>query len=466
MNFLKIKNKGSVIMLVLIFSGIFVTIFSGTVGFFLIQHRAQVKRVNKEMALQVAEAGVNYYKWFLSHYPDDLKDKTGIAGPYEHEYYDPEGSMIGKFSLDVSGNMECDAVTSIDITSTGWTEDDPGIKRVLKARYARPSIAKYAYITNENIWFGVGEDVSGTLHSNGGIKMDGNNDSLISSAKDLWNCPPNLGCSSPYEEKPGIFGTGAGSSLWQFPTTLIDFVGISVDLSNMKSLAISSGIYLPKSITIDASSRGYHLYLKNDGTVDVYIIRNLARSRAWDAELNWHWNYDKIASEYFYMNYELPASCGLMFVEDNIWIEGEVSGKQTIVSANLVDVGVSTETILNDNITYTTLDGSDGLLLMSEGNISIPFHSPDIFTLNGIFISQEGKFGRDYYQSSVKTSLNLYGSVINKKTGTNAWVNESGTVLSGYETSVNSYDRKLMVSPPPLTPSADNQYDFVKWEEL
>ncbi len=453
-------------MLVLIFTAIFMMIFSGTIGFFLIQYRFQTKKVNKERAMQVAEAGINYYRWFLSHYPNDLQDKTGLPGPYEHDYYDPEGSLIGKFSLDISGNLQCGAVTSIDITSTGWTQGDPGIKRVLKAKYSKPSIAKYAYITNENIWFGVGEDVSGLLHSNGGIRMDGNNDSLVSSAKDVWNCPSSLGCSSPYEVKPGIFGAGAGSSLWQFPVILIDFIGISVDLLNMKNLAMSNGIYLPKSTTIDASSSGYHLVLKSNGTVDIYIIRNLARSRAWSSDLGWHWNYDKIASEYLYGNYTLPSSCGLMFVEDNIWIEGAVSGKQTIVSANLIDIGVSTETILNDNITYTTLDGSDGLLLMSEGNVSIPFHSPDIFTLNGIFISQEGRFGRDYYQGNTKTSLNLYGSVINKKTGTNAWVDGSGTVISGYRTSVNSYDRKLMSDPPPLTPSADNQYNFVKWEEL
>lgn len=464
------KNRGSITFLVLIFAGIMTTIFIGTTGFVFTQHRLQVKKAEMESAMEIAEAGLNYYRWFLAHYPDDLQDGTGGSGPYEHEYSDPEGGAIGKFSLDISGNTQCNTVTSIDITSTGWTYAEPTLERVLKARYSRPSVAEFAYIIDDNVWAGSDREIKGKYHSNGGIRMDGENDSLVTSAKETWNCTTSFGCNYPYEVKDGVFGSGEGSELWKFPEESIDFTGITLDLAQMKTAAQNYGVYLPPPADIGyPSGVGYHIVFVNNGTFDVYVITRLNRVRAYSSDLGWHWSYEDIRRESFYNNFPIPSDCGLIFVEDDLWVEGEVKGKTTIASANLITPSVDTNVWLEGNINYTTDDGTDGLLVIGENNVLIPLYSPDSMELSGIFMAQKGHFGRNHYYYWPwydRDKLEIKGSVVSKGRVGTKWSYGNGSFASGYRDRENTYDRKLMTSPPPMTPFSDDEFTFIKWEEI
>jgi hypothetical protein len=59
--------------------------------------------VNREQALQIAEAGVEYYRWHLAHAQNDFQDgSTTPSGPYVHNYYDKDGNLIGAFSLTIT----------------------------------------------------------------------------------------------------------------------------------------------------------------------------------------------------------------------------------------------------------------------------------------------------------------------------------------------------------------------------
>ena len=84
------EQSGSILILTLVFSAVFVMLFSGLVGFIYLQHKQSVQKVSWNEALGIAEAGLNYYRWHLAHDPDDLQDGVGSPGPYEHEYFDPE----------------------------------------------------------------------------------------------------------------------------------------------------------------------------------------------------------------------------------------------------------------------------------------------------------------------------------------------------------------------------------------
>lgn len=446
------KQNGSIILLVVIFSGIMTTLFGGMTSYILVQHHAQTKKIQKEIAFQIAEAGLNYYKWFLAHRPEDLQDGTGAPGPYEHEYFDPEGGAIGKFSLEIAADTQCGTLNSIYITSTGWTYDNPEIQKVLKARYARPSIAKYVFVTDNNVWFGPGEVVNGILRANGGIRMDGTHNSLVTSAKDVWNCTQAFGCAGPFEVKPGVFGAGGTPAMWQFPIEPIDFVGLASDLFSLKALAQTSGVYFSKSTDIKPAGKGYYVNFKNDGTIDVYIVNNA--------------NGHTINGKIFYQNINLPAGCGLVFFEDKVWVDGIVKGKKTVIAANLIDVGVDKDIVLKDNIEYTTRDGADGLLLVSEKDLLIPDYSPNIFKLDGIYIAQKGRLFRAYYNSNIRDKMEIYGTMVMKGVGITTWVNGSGDVVSGYRTTEQMPDQKMMYDPPPMTPYADDEHSFVKWEEM
>ena len=102
-------------------------------------------------AFTVAEAGLEYYRWFLSHFPGNTTDGTGHGGPYVTTYTDPENGTAGTYSLSIVGNSTCGVVQSIDVTSTGSPSDAPGISSTIVARYAAPSVAAYSYVINSSV---------------------------------------------------------------------------------------------------------------------------------------------------------------------------------------------------------------------------------------------------------------------------------------------------------------------------
>lgn len=461
------KNSGVIVMLVLVFGSVFLILFSGLSGFILSQHKQSLEKASWNQALEIAEAGVNYYRWHLAHAPQDLQDGTGLPGPYEHDYFDPEAGAVGKFSLEISGDVQCGLTSGIKIASTGWTDKFPNVKRKIATKYVKPTIADYSYLINDNVWVGADHEISGPYHSNGGIRFDGANNSLVSSAKEKWNCTSSFGCN-PAQEKPGIFGSGSNSDLWRFPVPPFDFDGVTIDLANIKNLAkAGQGLYFGPS-----GAKGYHLYLNDNRTADVYRINSLNRVWAYSLEEEWHWEYSVIAGESFLGNYSIPEGCGLIFFEDNLWVSSSaraslVKGKMTIVAADLINPNGKADIWLGGSIQYTVKDGSDGLVLIAQRNNLIVSNSPDNMFLDGVYVAQKGKFGRNHYAGSdmKKDKLVIYGSVVsNGRVGTK-WTC-SGIFCSGYNERESSFDSKMSLSPPPFLPATSEEHEFKEWEEV
>ncbi len=469
-SFLKTR-RGSILLLTLVFAGLFAMIVSSLAGFLLTQQKVQRAKSDREEAIQIAEAGLDYYKWFLAHFPTDLQDGTGAAGPYVHDYADPEGGNIGKFSLVVTGNSQCGSLGSVDITSTGYVNTSPALKRVVFGRYARPSVAEYSHILNSAVWAGSDRQIYGPYHSNGGIRMDGDNFSRVTSGVATWQCTPSFGCTST-TTKNGVFGTGSGSSLWQYPVAQIDFAGITVDLVNMKNLAqTQGGLYYPPA------GQGYHVVLNAGGTMTVYRVDSTTLIWSYSTEGGWVHDGTVINTQTNLGTVTIPANCKLVFFEDDVWLEGVVKGKVTLVSANVTTPNVSPRIILTNNITYNTGSTIDGLTAVAEDSVLIPINSPTDMELHGIFIAQNGRFSRDHYVSSgsnkvpnaynsyiTQNDLAIYGTIVsNGRVGTQ-WTC-GGTFCSGYSTRENYYDKNLAQSPPPLTPFTSEDFRFIEWRE-
>ena len=135
--------------------------------------------------------------------------------------------------------------------------------------------------------------------------MDGENNSLVTSAKGTWICTSSFGCD-PSTEKPGVFGDGENSDLWRFPVPVFDFDGITMDLAQIKTLTQGGdGLYFPPS-----GNEGYHIILKSNRSIDVYEIISLNRVRAYDSTQGWHWEYSVINNENFlspFLLYSFPV---------------------------------------------------------------------------------------------------------------------------------------------------------------
>lgn len=469
-------NKGIITTYTLVFGAIFLLLLSGLLGFILLQLRQAEQRLNWNQSLHIAEAGLDYYRWCLNN-----EVEQNCQG--QKDYFDPAGNLIGQFSIEDLSALACGQITSRKITSTGWTYKYPQIKRKVTILYARESVAKYSYILNDNVWIGGDHEIRGPYHSNGGIRFDGENQSLVSSAKENWICTGSFGCSSCPTSAgcylqdsncicPGVFTTTANSNpdLFSYPVPPFDFTGITIDLAQMKSSAQSSGVYLPPSVNINPQGKGYYLkFFKdpatNEGKFEVWIITQLSSTYAYSLEEDWHYDYFTITSKYLYNTYSIPSACSAIFIEDNLWPEGEVKGKITLASANLVNPNIDTDVVLPGNIDYTTLDGSDGLALIAEKNVLVGPQSPNQMELRGIFVAQKGRFSRNHYPGNIRDKLEIYGSIIsNGRVGTQ-WISGS-QVVSGYLKRESYFDSNLVYNPPPFTPYTVSDFKIVNWEEI
>jgi hypothetical protein len=464
--------RGITTILVVAFMGVLLIILGTITSYALEQAKYGRALYGREQALHIAEAGLEYYRWFLAHSPNNLTNGTGLPGPYTYTVNDPEGGQIGEASLSVTGNSQCGVVQNIDITSRGTSDQNPSFQRTLLARYMRASVAEYAFILNTNIWFGPTNEGVGPYFSNGGIRMDGTNNSTVASALSSWQCDSTYGCS-PTQSKPGVWGDGEGSALWQYPVSSIDFAGMATNFNTIKGYAQSNGMYFYDSSVAGHDYAGYHIILNSSGTFDVYKVTNATAFTAYHIDDGqYHSNYDAISRQTYVGRYTPPSTCSVIYAQGNVWLEGTLSGKLTIVAA---DPGsYAPNIILANNISYATTDGTTGLTAIAEHSVRIPLNSPDTMNIRGIFVAQTGYYGRDYYIPNsygstynpyvVQSNLNLIGTIVSTQRPVACWGSGS-TCDSGYNNRTTNYDRILAFDPPPFTPATSPDYHFVLWRE-
>lgn len=454
------KQPGYILVSLIIFGGITIMVMGAIISLLIVQHRAIQRSVGSEQALQVAEAGANYYRWLLAHDPDNY---DGV----EQDYYNQNGDRIGHYSITVT--PPSNGSTTITITSTGWTDEYPDLQRTLRVRYGKPSYAEYAFLTNSNVWFGDTEAVHGRLHSNGGIRMDGSVDSLATSIKETYICGSEHGCAD--EEKPGIWGTGQDPALWSFPISdAIDFDAITLDFDAMETAAAEAGVLLD-----NVGGKGVHLVFNSDGTFTAYKVTKL-EDNVWGYDgTDWTYESNDIKTEKTitgYVNHALPSN-GIIFVDDQTWVSGQVNGQVTVAAAHLpAGDGITRDIIIDDDISYYPDRASGSVLgLMAQQDILVPLYSPDDLVIDAAMLAQAGHVFRYYYYPSyypddtIKSNLETYGTVITNTVWTWSWVDSSGTILSGYQTTSTNYDPNLYYAPPPYFPTQDD-YTFISWEEV
>jgi hypothetical protein len=464
------RTRGVTVMLVLVFMGIFVLILGGLSGYIFTESKIGRSTLAREKALQAAEAGLEYYRWFLAHNPGNLTNGTGNPGPYIQTVVNAEGVTVGNYSLTINGNLSCGQLQSIDIASEGLATSDPSVTRRVHARYAKPSVAEYAYIINDSVWAGADRVITGPYHSNGGIRMDGTNNSTVSSSVNTWTCTSSFGCN-PSQQQPGVFGAGSGSAYWEYPVPNVDFVGLTSDFSALKSLAQTQGVYVGPNKN---EQRGYHVILRSDNTFDLYDVLNTSSAQSVHVDNLgvWQTDYDTITREQWRGTYAIPSDCTLIFVEGKVWLEGVVASKIALVAAHIA-ADYAPDILLHGNITYTATDGSVGLTAIAERNVRFPLRVPDAMSVRGIFIAQTGYYGRNLYPCQYapydkRTSLSVIGTVVsNERVGTR-WgysTGQCGSNWSGFNTRTDSYDKVLAQTPPPFTPTYSLDSQFVVWEE-
>ncbi|MFZ2621147.1 MAG: hypothetical protein WAX85_01475 [Minisyncoccia bacterium] len=482
-------KKGSLLIQSLVFGSIAAVMIGALVSWASVNIKASRIALYREEALQIAEAGTDYYRWHLAHASTDYQDGTGVAGPYVHEFFDKDGVKIGTFTLDITPPAV--GFTLVKVKSTGNILVDPTISRSIIAQFAIPSLAKYAIASNNDIRFGAGTEVFGPIHSNGGIRFDGLAHNIITSAKDKYNdpdhsgndefgvhthvnAPPGSGVNDTFRaneappssvpNRPDIFMVGRS-----FPVPAIDFLGFTTDLAQIKANAQASGKYISSS-----GVQGYKIVFKTDDTFDVYKVNNLMSAPSGctnsQAQTGWGtWTIKTTGSgnTTFVANYAIPAN-GLIFVEDNVWVEGQINiARATLAVGKFPDNAATRPSItVNNNMLYTNYDGQDVLSLISQGDFNVGLGSVDTLRIDAALIAQNGRTGRYYYSSSCNTgytrnTITLYGMI-----ASNLRYGFAYTDGTGYDTRNIIYDANLLYGPPPSFPLTSDQYSIVSWQEL
>lgn len=473
------NNKGSTIMQTLFVILVGTLLIAGFASFAAYNVKASRYQEKRELALQLAEAGANYYRWHLAHAEKDFKDGTTTTGPYVHNFTDKNGVILGTFSLAIT--PAATGSTVVIVKSTGNPANEPNIKRTVKFTLAKPSLAQYAVVSDvkdDGIRFGEGTEVFGPIHANGGIRFDGLAHGIISSATTSYNDPDHTGANEfgvhthkttidplPPNSVPNrtdVFMVGR-----KFPVPVIDFSGITSDLRDIQKLANStSGDYYANS-----GALGYHIVLKTNNTYDIYTVTRLqSLSGGCENELDqdgWgSWSIRSNNGQTLINNYPYPEN-GLIFVEDNLWIDGQINNNRlTIVSARLPDTtSTRTSVSINENLKYTYYDGKDVLGIIAQKNINIGTYSANDLRIDAALLAQWGRIGRYYYGSGCgnhnKHSITTYGMI-----GTYRRYGFGYTDGTGYANRYLYYDSNLLYSPPPEFPPVAEYYQLISWEEV
>jgi hypothetical protein len=415
-------------------------------------------RVNREEAFQIAEAGISYYQWHLAHYPTDYKDGTTTPGPYVHTFTDADtGQAIGQFTLTITPPPV--GSTIVTITAAGKTFASPNTVRTITARYGIPSLAQYSFLSNDIVWIGANESVSGKMQSNNGIRFDGGANAPIMSAKATYTCSSNQGSPCPHTEN-GVWGSASSSvkSFWQFPVPVVDFSALTSNLASLKAQAQASGMYLSPS-----SANGYSLVFNAAGTVSVYKVTSLtANPSGTDVYGNAENQNTDYKNRTLLYTKPIPAN-GIIYIEDTTWVEGVVKGRVMVASAILpYNPSTAPNIYIPNNIVYAAKDGTNVLGLLAQNSIVPTYHAPNVLEIDGALIAQNGSAEFYYYQNNIKTSITIFGSIMSYGQWTWTWVG-GGSTTSGYTTTNDTYDSNLLYGPPPGFPLSTAGYQQMSW---
>lgn len=477
-------HRGTLIIQVLAFATIGTIILSGLVSWATSAVRGARITEYREQSLQIAEAGIDYYRWHLAHDASDFQDGTAISGPYIHPYYNAQGERVGEFALTITPPSP--GSTIVTVTATGTMDANPLFNRAIRARLGKASFAKYAVISNNDM--SIGADIQGPMHSNGGIYLvSGIAHNIVTSAKTTFNSTTTGGVtkwgvySASDPNPPTAFATvtamfPAGR---QVGAPALDFDGITVDLAALKTEAQANGRYYAAS-----GGLGYLIILQTNDTFDLYRVDTAATGGGSCTAYVW-WTYPSCPSaanakwsvngKTLIGNDVAFPNDGIIFAEDHVWVEGTINtARLTIVAATIPDVGNRKNIIVNHDLLYTNKDGQDVIGLIAQDNFWVGVLSDNDLEIDAAIIAQNGRVSRYAYSncggSETRANITFYGMFASNQRyayGNLGSGCSPGIGLSGYQTSrTYVYDPYLLYGPPPSFPLTTDQYQILSWDEL
>ncbi len=478
--FSKTQLRGGILIQVIAFMTIGIIITSGFVKWSTLTVRSARQSEYREQAIEIAEAGVDYYRWHLAHAPSDFQDGTGGPGPYVHDFFDKTGTKLGTFTLTITPPPL--GSTLVTVQSKGTSLVGTTTSRTLLVKFAKPSLARYAGVLNADVQFGAGTEFWGPLHSNGGIAFFGIAHNLVTSAMTTWTSvaygvntwgvhtyiAPDVQPPTAMPNLPTTFIAGR-----QISVPVVDFAGLSANMAQIKTDAQANGRYYAAS-----GGLGYHIVLKTSDAFDIYRVNTYVTTppgcqqkdpfNSCNNLTNSLWSIG--TQTLLFSNVAFPAN-GLIFAEDHVWVDGQINTARLTIAAGAFPDSPPTRKniIVNSNLLYTNYDGQDTLALMAQNSVLIGIKSANSLRIDAALVAQNGRLVRQFYNAAcgteyMRSDVTFYGMFASNQRY--AMYVSCGGPNSGYPTRTFIYDPNLLYSPPPSFPLTTSQYQVVSWDEI
>lgn len=466
-------RKGTALAYGIVIMTVVAILLTSIVSFLGQQTKLSLRVHAREQSFQISESGIRYYRWYLAH---TIEGRTtaqiaafwatgnpiGVTSSYEVEYVDPGGEAIGKYRLEVTAPPA--GSTVIEVKATGWTYRYPDDKRIISVRFRKPAWSENAFMLNEFNRFGEGTEVFGRIHSNEGIRFDGIAHNLVTSSVATYNDPDHSGGNefgvhthktttdplppAAVPARTDVFRAGR-----QFPVSTVDFNGVVGDLSYMKSQAQSG---TNGSRYFDNAHQGRHIILNSNGTYSIRTVKAFSSGTNEISSYQGNWS-----------SYTIPND-GVIFVENNIWVEGAVSNKRVTIAAANMTSGALKSIYLGRDIRYTNYENCTDIVgLIAQGDVEIYKASEDDLRIDASLVAQSGRVGRQNYQGGTdvhKDLITIYGAIASNQRYGFEWADNNGNHVGGYYNRDIIYDKNILYCPPPFFPTG-SQYEQDLWQE-
>lgn len=477
--FLKSKRRGAYLPVILMISVLFMALMTAMIAMAMSNLKIANNHRDKVSAMEIAEAGVNYYLWRLSHFNTDYCDGQSCVGnatigygPYNHDYTDVGGHKIGTYSLKIFP-PSADSST-VRVESIGMV-NGRRLQRKIICELGMPSFTKYTLFSqpqapsgsykdkSPELWVGPNEKITGSAFVNmGGIYNQGEITKDAYSTLETFDSIPG-GDGLPGVAGPGVFG---GAKI--YPTTPVDINKLSVDIDAIRDdAAAGNGFYRNAS-----GSNGYSIVLKADN-FDLYRVTQYYGS--FDVGSVNNADDLSVKSRTLLGTYDYPAS-GVMAFEDNVWVSGTINNKKiTILAADPEETRKNflKNIIITDNIKYTNYNGLDKIGLITQQNILVARKAPTNLEIDAAMIAATATDSviriKAYCSpnttclSDHKTKIKVFGSLAHR--GGLLWtIDYGGGKWSGYQATETVIDEANVLNPPPKFPLTGS-YQILSWRE-
>lgn len=474
------RRRGSSLITTIALTGILALLVMASLSFARSGTQQTAHQGRTDIALQVADAGVNryvsrlvedprYYDHFIDLAEDPRIDPTGVvhapgtawtpgvtwtyAGPSQ-TWVELQEARFGEaaYSLRITPPpLGSDIVTVLATGRSDRTSPRP-VTRTIQSQIRPTSIADFQMISNATVKYGSTATTTGKLYSAADINHLGV--ARAAAYAQHWTCSSSsFACDSP-SAPSSVFQDGAYNAVTtpsfrdRFPTP-IDFGQFTQTRLDIKDAATAGGTAW------------------NDPTASAWMIQFLAdgRVRVWKIT-----NTPDIGRQIGTNGYQCPVTVnvpanGTMYFEQSVIVSdgstrvdncNQTAGPRDSVVNGRVTVATKANVYIGGNINYQS-SGDDVLGLIAGGEVIIAKYTPRNLTWRAASLAQSG-----LWRTNDGAADGLHDSML--------YIGSQTTYAGGYASMFDSrqyqWDQTLARLRPPLYPILEGSWETFYWREV